>query len=467
MSDPSAFPGGASSQSIDERIAELLKQAGLPPIEPGASMDAFMAEMLKPEPHVANEVFERWYADLRTPTPVDPLSASWENMTDFFWGDSKETLVRQIEELANANDVAGMRRLHEATQLKEVLEDGAKGHSPATTYCVAHMLVDGSGNEGFAREWINSMGYEPRMAAAQFHHISLVSDRTKLQNQKLLGLSTLVDVFHRPERGMVPYSNFAGPIDTPSRVAENCRILAAILRLNHPDKPPRTDYRERAGLVYERPLTEVLWSGEPFHNLLPAIEQAYGRGNPQVEREMAHHLRGLIFNGKLQWKPTDAGTDALWDSMSTWRQPSMGSDILSAKGEDGELLQKTLMSLPDDLVIRRLEQLKSMGARLDDLVEEQTLVGKSACTLLHRAILREKVDTVAWLLMNDCDPRIQSISELSGDKAHDGLACAALVESSSEQGAKIASMVRAAAASKAAHEAFAEMGMHAPGGVRP
>lgn len=416
------------------------------------------------------ESFSRWYADLRTPVPKVEVFVSDDEM-DFALTSAQEDEL--IESMAQASDLEGLRRFMALPKAQHTRHEATKGWRPSITFCVAHMLVDSSGNEGFARAWMSDFGAgsastlsdeASRMASARFHHYTLGSDRSKVRNQQLLGLSTLIDVFKRPpskstlQMGEATCLNLCGKDDSARRADENSRVLAAILKLHHDQSLPDVDVRED-GVQKRRSLVEALITGgERCHSVLPAVEMAYG-GNAIVAQQVRDGLERLVRASGIDALP-GTSSDGLWKCIAAWGDRSTAESVMESKGFQKELAQITGIS------IDRLTTLRGMGFELDTMIPSQVRKAQGAQTILHRAIVHNNADLVAWLLANDCDPLIKTISSDQSEAGRDGVYLAANSGLSGEQNDRIRSMVNAVAASRAAYAALDELGLASPG-ARP
>lgn len=464
---------GAGGETLDELIAALMQRAGISP-EEYASLSAKARDALlnpPPEPLVPHQDFERWYADVRTPAPTTLHSALHSDMSAFFAPsghvhDPDFHIDRKFVELARANDIKGLERAVESPLAAKALEEARRGDRPAITYCVSHMLVDNGGNEEFARRWLENHGHQRRLAHKRASGSRILNDHSKVAAQHALGLSTLVDFFAHDERSPAPFLNFCNRKDSREFALFQSNIIAGVLRMQHPKEPPIVDYRDEQQARQRKNLVQALWhGGDQLNCLLPCIERAYGRGNPFVEGMTDRALFHLVHEKKLTFAPKST-SDGFWEAIRTWASKEQACDIWHARQADDDSLIKELSTSASLVTFARIELMRELGADIDAVVDGKSALGHQSQTLLHRAIAAKNTELVAHLLQNDCDP-----TKVMKTKLGDGLLTMTGVElanlSDDEASLHIASMIRSAVASRAAHDVLRELGVEPPRGLRP
>lgn len=422
--------------------------------------------------------FEHWYADMRTPAATEAMvSDELSDMSEHFQrSDSFKVIVdNEFVVLANNRDIQGLLRAAESPTAQLAIEEAKKGRRPEITYCVAHMLVDGSGHEDFAREWISNHGPSGRGCAAVVRDLCKKErELHKVEVQRLLGLATLQDFFQQPkadasgakERGFwnTGITELCDKDHDSAQVAFRANILAAILRQEHPDAPPSIDYLDGGSWHAGEDLIDTCWRGPArYQNLLPALELAYGNDDPEVTSRMRQSLSDLISAGQIT---TLRGTanDTRWDAIVAWCTPELAIALWQS--------HVTIESMPfisvvggtaEDLAIQRCEQLQAIGFQgLDDHVDFRKEVsyevpegGMVAFTLLHQATIQASSKLVGWLLSQGCDPTKRSINTVDPHSQASSIEFADASLMAQDVG--LPDTLRAAAASRAARSALADL----------
>lgn len=439
----------------------------------------------------AMQAFESWYADVLTPAPQEPLvSQQLSSMAQHFQTtDSYKAVVdSEFAVLAHNRDIAGLLRVAESPAAQKAIDEAKLGKRPEITYCVAHMLVDGSGHEDFARDWINSHGPTGRGCATVVRNLlNKTRDLYKFEVQRLLGMATLQDFFQQPkpnasgerDRGFwnTAITELCDKDHTAEQVAERANILAAVLRQHHPDQPPLIDYLDSGDWHVGKDLIDTCWRGPArYQNLLPAIQLAYGLDDPEVISRMRKSLRDLISAGEISTLRCTS-SDTRWDAIVTWCTPELAADLWQTHVTvDQPMPFVSIVAGTDaDLAIKRCQQLLEIGFRgLDDHVDftkevsyEVPKGGLVAFTALHQATLVANADLVGWLLSQGCDPTKRSINTV--DPASETSSVELADNSLMAQDIGLNDTLRAAAASRAARSVLAELDIElsAPGDNNP
>lgn len=187
-------------------------------------------------------------------------------------------------------------------------------------FSVAHMLLEGSGNEGFAADWLTAFGVdakETRRYAETLMDAAFRDDAKFVNIQRFIGLCKFDgEVFI--DRSIVcsdekfPTAFFT----TPTHQAR--AVLAATLAAAFPDELPVS---LRDG--YETPLAELIVSKYPFN--LPILEQVYGTNNERVKEQIQEAMRVELESG------TRMNKGQLWEAIPLWGDAATLDQVVQAK----------------------------------------------------------------------------------------------------------------------------------------
>lgn len=379
--------------------------------------------------------FDEWYAKLHAPAAVTPhglIPKLAETMVRL----SFDTHVRQIvKEIAEGNDVASLKVYLESF-IKEDLNQETKEErfDPGLTYAVTHLLVDGSGNEAFAKQWLDTMGHTPARAEEWFRdRMSLVTSKDELvYAQQRLGLATLVeDMFaKRPPVGpdlarQSPFEEaFVGMLPAKTHLSKEVLLelrmeAAALFRHFHPDGlPTATVFTHYTNEPDEVPLLNTIWRREDLQHVLGAVHLAYGANHQVAREQMVASIERVFDEGFTRlWDPAHPDDSDRWDAVVEW----MGDDVLkmvvngnflTGFGYQQERITffDSLMGIPMETAVERLADLQAKGFHLDDFNTEQDDERKPPVrrNLLISAIGNANQEMVSWLLSQGCDPEITS-----------------------------------------------------------
>lgn len=407
--------------------------------------------------------FEEWLAQVQQPAVITPKQAAVakdviQQVLDGHVS-GHDNLDRVFRAVAHANDVEGLKQLIQAPACKQ-LKDYA---STEVTYCVAHMLVDNSGNDAFAREWMEGLSHSA--GNARIHAAIAAQPLTwnTVEAQQMLGMSQLTNIFATgPNNEAAPWWSFTKWDDGAVRQEDYCFVLAAILKMQHPDALPTVDVKNSYGAPFSMNLVRGIWSSESqFAHLIPSLEIAYDMQSPEMIEEMRIGIGSAISNKRLMLKAFNNGLDSQWDAIAKWGNEHVGTSLLHATMASGVHLCDELMQIPFELAVRRLALILDRGARLDAGILGAKIAGYDAAhQLLDVAVHAGAEQMVGHLLGMDTDPTKppeinkkpgagQNALQIAEEKAQE-------LNADLKRGS-ILTMVRAAAARRAAHDVLAEL----------
>lgn len=426
-------------------------------------------------PSAAHEDFNAWYADLRTPSPRSPLaSGQHASMADYFpetIGDYP-AMSRAFQALADNYDIDGLERAGESPAASTAMDMARRGTWPEIGNSVAHMLVDGGGKEEFARDWMAAHWPSVKSLNRVIDQILTSNDRSKVRNQQLLGLSTQYDFFEHHSYGNSAFYRIARANPTPAQAREDCRILAAVLRMTHPNQLPKASYRHPPEeWTTDRPLAEVLWSGpSQLGHLLTAVDMAYGQTNATVNAQMKEGIAKMLAGGTLDVDIQPLQT-VRWTELRKFGDAEVAQQVLASSHKNflgssygGSSTQPMLYRLAVDTDFARhcLKTLQAMGlSDFEHMAEHRGIVSKEAqqWNLLHFAINIGSPQLCGWLLAQGSNPHARTICEADADQEMSAHDMALKAEFRDQNGFKIATMFRASAASLAARSVLDEIAM--------
>lgn len=411
--------------------------------------------------------FDEWLAQLQQPAVATPrrTAAARGVVQGFIDGEfcGHDRIDLAFDCVAAANDVDGLQRMVASSEGRRLLNTAS---SIAVTYCVAHMLVDNSGNEAFARDWLQARGVSTNWARIQAG-ILAGDDRDMISTQRLLAVSQMVSIFETgPSNGAAPLWSFAKYSEDAQRQQEQCYALAAILRLNHPDQMPDAEVKNSYGAPTKSGLLRAMWGSDPLlSHLLPAIELAYDARSPEIQREMEIGILSTINNGRLAVNRTDRGLDPQWDAIAKWGSDNVGPPILHCKTSNGSLFCEELMKLPFELGLKRFNLILEKGAQLDSPILGTSISNYNAAHRLLDVAVNAGVEQMTGHLLGlDADPTLPSEMN-AGPNSQTAVEIAENkfeASGSDPSRERILTMVKAAAARKEALKVLAELSSMEP-----
>lgn len=325
-----------------------------------------------------------------------------------------------IDALARSNDVASLRLI-----LDEAIECRIGGPEENLqrdiTYAVAHMLVDGSGNEPFAREWLENFGHTRSRAAGQMKELLDRHSKSAHDTQTLLGTAILSEPFKEylitgatPSSSHIyveaPFASFMDGLALKS-IPEKGRDAALLLKLMHPDQLPDLERSNGAPV----PLAHMLWSADKItlNRALQAASEAYDPDNEAVNTQMRDGIACMLRNQAIPLPSSFTATDEspivhhpVWKALDHWGGPDIGKRVWGSLTTGMQKFLEELVSKADERdSIAILDFMKSRGADFDDPIRmDQNGPDDIARTNLALiAVAHSKAKVLGHLLGHDVD----------------------------------------------------------------
>lgn len=334
--------------------------------------------------------FEAYYAAIRSPLK-----------------DIKPEHTKRVADAIANGDEAWLKKVLENPQLQRSGQEGKVAGN--MMYALTHWLVDGSGREDVAHKWMEVCGHTKDRAADMFVEQFKKNDLSSpLNQQRCLGLSTLIDIFSQRETS-VPMACLEHMLDMKGSRATQDQInliLASILRLKHPDEPPTF----RAWDGTETPVIELLWTVDSLDQLLPSIGHAYGRGRRAIEAQMVAGIHKHLDTNML----ATVGGDLCrtWDMIPEWHGAGAGPKIWEANARSHPFPLMAILNWGPESQ-RHMEFVLSDGVDIDAKIDVKRLLkggvklktltadaNDTKCTALELAIDQAQPGAVAWLIEN-------------------------------------------------------------------
>lgn len=359
--------------------------------------------------------FERHYALIRSPQPVTPHGLTRqmaETLMDVLDPGRMESF---IVKLAQANDVDSLKRFSNTNLIDDVMD--RTNRSCAVMFAPAHMLIDNSGNEEFARHWMERCRATKALASNYYQKESRLSLNNPIHEQHRLGVATIAKIFeldatfHLPERdGPVIESPFEVVMsrEGSTSLAQQSRELAFILRTCHPDRMPLLESMDKNGVQETSPLSDKVWGGKGlrFRHLLDGLSEAYSPDNAEVLATMRSSIDRMMEEKFLSIEPArNSGgiTGYQWKALDIWAPEGYGAKIWSSRMVPDTSCIELLVSKTGAELDARMKQLVRMGADIN----EPTMTmyqGDLKLRLMELAVSKAKPEVVAWLLAHGADP---------------------------------------------------------------
>lgn len=364
--------------------------------------------------------YEASFVAATTPMPSRPSRLTEEQVHQVINGCSDSRATRQVQTWAQNNDYEALRNVMTSAWWKKDRSDIVR---PELTYAVAHMMVDGSGNATFAREWMETFGHKTELAREHLKDLWSDTANDRFLDQTRLGLAIVADVFkiltYDDERiaSILPIMGYRD--DDNGMDAKKAEGLAHILRVTAPDTTPQIDTVNANGQIVKKPLPEVLYTYTTLRvrHMLGAIELAYG--NAEDRDDILGMMRSSInVMVNMHRLPLESRIDdsPLWDSMMRWGDQNLGPRIWHATVLPKlPFVQGILEKCPDDMIFKRLEQVATLGADLQEPMKLKVNGQEKTMRILDAAVNYARPNVVGWLLSRGCDPRLESRDSMTGE----------------------------------------------------
>lgn len=374
---------------------------------------------------IQTDNFDEWYADLRAPAPEIHHELNC-TLAAMFVKQIRNEGVRQIViDIAQGNDLDSLKVFFDV--FKEDLNRSPREGviDPELIYAVTHMLVDRSGHEAFAREWMQVMGHTQESAADWFRqnkNLLLNVEGDVIQAQQRLGLASLVDGLFKVTEylGASPFEQ-ALHSELPGKIRLDIDVLpslqfeaAAIFRHLHPEGLPEMSSVNSSGQTESFPFLNSLWRTDDPQHLLRSVHMAYGPEHPKAREQMVASIDRALDNGFVRlWDPAAPDWNHCWDTFVEW----MGQDVLDlvvngsfitgfSAAESTNTFFDCINEMPQDEAVLRLADIRRKGFDLDMFNTEDNGAGKrpSHRNLLISAIGLGRKEMAGWCLAQGCDP---------------------------------------------------------------
>lgn len=336
--------------------------------------------------------------------PLRHINANWGPLeVSQFSGFSPESKADAVEKLAEQQDVQSLAKvLPLLVGTKGDLED-VLGR---VIYATSHMLVDGGGNEAFARDWQHQLGHTAELA---YRHASdnwraLASTRPQIEVQRFIGTACIAgDIFKRYGGASVgankDLSWYLLENSTPHRV----QVLEEVLRNKHPDRLPDASLDAVSGKVVC--LGERLMLRQP--TFLEAIENVYGVKHAGVGQQMRE-----AFVRTLGSNEADLRQRSFWSSLQKWGAIEQADAVMMSTFNDKP-------HNDDDQTRKPMFEAAMNGAGPvlgRDIVQTVVMLGADVNRayephgerFIDIAVDRNDPELFAWLIARGADPELKS-----------------------------------------------------------
>lgn len=429
---------------------------------------------------VARNDFEARFARVTSPAPTTAMGFTAAKIDEAIVEDmASERFKAFIQTFAFANDVQSLQVILDyarsgVPKMDNLLAFMDIEDRTAVTYSVAHMLVDGSGNEFFAEQWMAAFGHNRGLAAEHFRDLWTRPVDTLVHEQIRLGVATLADVFdleRRDSSASAPLANAMTETRNSNLFEVQARELAYLLRLKYPKHLPDIEVDDESGRAEMIGLPDFLFPAHTDNgtHLLPAIALAYETDNASVGDAMRRGIDVMLNTQMLSIEPGVEGFQ--WAAMQNWGEEGLGKRLWNATLLPSSSFIHAVLRINNDVGHARLAQIEAMGADIQEPCVSEGMAEPQSMRLLDLAVMQRKDGMVGHLLGKGCDPELVSIDR-STQKPFSAasLALAADPTSPDEKASAalghIQDMIRSHLAKKAALDVIDQLGL-AHAGRRP
>lgn len=380
------------------------------------------------------------------------------------------TLVRS---LASDNDVASLQVFLKEPWVNMVKTAAWGSINPihSLPYCVAHMLIDNSGNEDFARQWMETYGHTREQAAV--YYLSLWAGDTH-ENlglvQKRLGVGTVADVFQAGygKDGFAPFFEAMSSTKSESGdIRQKAREGAFLLKTCHPAELPLISMTMVDGTQQMVPYSDHLWSSNHrrTHHMLDAVGMAYEADNQAVRQQMQASIDKMLKSNDYLHQHVHT-----FEALKKWGKEGYGQEIWTMTRKDWGFVEQ-LIGWDGDQCIEHLQQLVDAGADINATFRPGVGRDGDLWCAIDAAVENSNPRVVAFLLANGADPSIPpqryDLKDSAAQLALDMEASPSSYGGQAENMQAVAALIRVHMAKTAALAAIDELGLAAPAGRRP
>lgn len=285
--------------------------------------------------------FDAKYQELRSPTGQVEYGLT-KNMAELLLLQNPDAFRKNIIEIAQNNDI---QSLTVAMQLVEGLRAAAQASStnstgevaipPEFVYCVTHMLVDGAGNDEFARTWLETFEHTPFKAGEMYRRNPNREEMSVVDMQRRVGLASIGDVFSsygfNPTKAASFITVMQEAANLTSNALPNLRTeVAAVLRMLSPDRLPVLEMQWGV----PTPAADVMWANKFMAPVMTAIGDAYqpnGVPNLEVQAQMREALgRALQMDDTVRLNPGSRNTFH-WETIAQWADEGTPDQLWAGK----------------------------------------------------------------------------------------------------------------------------------------
>lgn len=422
--------------------------------------------------------FEKHFARVTSPSRTTAMGTTMAKVDEAINGLSSERMKVFVQTHAFENDVASLQVILDSATDGDPWMDSLLDWDDriAVIYSVAHMLVDGSGNEHFAEKWMAVFGHTSELAAEYFRDLWSRPVDTLVHEQIRLSVAALADIFD--------LETFADRAKTPIEAAwieprnknvfeVQARELAYLFRLKYPNHLPDIEIDDENGRAEMVPLAGLLMCerlGMGTH-LLPAVSMAYDSDNLSVKTAMRDGIDKMLSSRKLSIESQE-GEGFQWQAMQNWGDEGLGKRVWNAAMQANNTFISAIAQITGDSIYTRLAQVEALGADLQAPCNPGAMSYEQEMRLLDAAVNMRNDGLVGYLLAKGCDPELESINRgtnqvfsaaslaLAADPNDPDVAASAATE-------KIQSMIRAHLAKKTALEVIDELTPAPAAGSKP
>lgn len=415
--------------------------------------------------------FEECYRTVRSPRQVVEHGVTEESAARVLEV-VKDPFVL-VRSLASDNDVESLKVFMKEPYVSFVKTAAWGSIDPVYSlpYCVAHMLIDNSGNEDFARQWMDTYGHTREQAAVYYLILWAGDTHENLALvQQRLGVGTVADVFQAGygKDGFAPF--FEAMSSTKSEfsdIRQKAREGAFLLKTCHPNELPQMSMTMRNGTKQMVPYGDHLWSSNhrKAHHMLDAIGMAYDADNQAVRQQVQASFDRMMASDDFLAQHAHT-----FDALKKWGKEGYGQELWTLTRKQWGFVEEVI-SWDADRCIEYLQQLVDAGADINATFQPAVSEAGDLWSAIDAAVENANPRAVAFLLANGADP---SIPPQRRDRKETAAQVALDMEADPGNNAggvdamkAVASLIRVHTAKAAALAAINELDMAEPAGRRP
>lgn len=369
----------------------------------------------------SREAFDGWFEELRKQQPVTSYALNPAMARVVIASTDADEIVQTI---ARGNDIPSLRVLMAVDGGQALLKRFPKERREMLTYAVAHMLVDNSGNEAFARQWVEHLEHDPLQAAAIYRKGAKRPFESIVSEQARIGLAILCDALtlsatdpHRecPLVGAMQQIGVAADRACRERF---CYEVAAFLRVVSPDQIPVVSSRDMTR-NFSMSLDRAMLKMDDATPLLPAFGLAYSADNAVVRARIHESIKDALRFGTEVFLEPKGAFSAQWELLMQWKDASLMEimwkgkfrDSNPTKGYRSASFLMALCKLSHDDALEVVVEMQAMGLDLNRLSDEVAGDRRYGRRLIDAAVQAPNPRLFGWLLAQGCDPEVKMYEE--------------------------------------------------------